>query len=146
MSDIEDRLAIGDLIARYSDALNRRDFAAMAALFTPDARWSVDPPFDLAFQGEAIGPSIAAMLEHWSFLLQMVMGSVIDLHGDRAAARNMVREIGAAKDGASGLDSYGLYHDRLVRTAGGWRFESRRFQSLHLDTAPLAGAVVGQTG
>ena len=63
MSDTEDRLAIRELIERYSDALNRRDFAVLAGLFTPDARWSADPPFDIAFEGEAIAPSIGGMLE-----------------------------------------------------------------------------------
>ena len=37
LQEISDRLEIQDLIARYSYALDRRDFDALDELFTPDA-------------------------------------------------------------------------------------------------------------
>ena len=74
--------------------------------------------------------------------MQMVMTTVVELAGDRASARSTIREIGAAKDRASGLDSYGFYHDTLVRTGEGWRFAARRFQPVHLNTAPFPGQLV----
>jgi len=137
-----DRLAIRELIERYSDALNRRDFVAMAALFTDDARWRVDAPFDLHFEGAAIATSIAAMIGNYAFLLQMPHAIAVDVAGDHADARTTIHEIAQAADGASGLNSFGLYHDRLVRTAQGWRFAERRFAPGYLDTAPLPGTAV----
>ena len=82
------------------------------------------------------------MVSSFPFLMQMTHGVMVQAVGDQASARTTVREVGQAADGASGLTSFGIYHDSLVRTAGGWRFAARRFQCLFLDTAPLAGAVV----
>jgi ketosteroid isomerase-like protein len=141
-----DRLAIRELIEAYSDVLNVRDFFAMAQLFTDDAIWQVDPPFSLRFEGAAIATNIAAMVAKFAFLMQMAHGTVIVVEGDRATARTTVHELGLAEGGASGLNSFGIYHDVLVRTANGWRFAARRFQSLFLDTAPLSGSVVGTLG
>jgi len=137
-----DRLAIREVIERYTDALNRRDFAAMAALFTDDAGWSVDAPFNLRFEGAAIATSIAAMIGRHAFLLQMTHAIVVDVEGDHAVAHTTIHEVAQAADGASGLNSFGLYHDRLVRTAEGWRFVERRFAPFYLDTAPLPGMAI----
>ena len=38
MSSIEDRLAIQDLLARYADVVDRRDFDGLDNVFTTDAR------------------------------------------------------------------------------------------------------------
>ncbi|MEJ0045211.1 MAG: nuclear transport factor 2 family protein [Rhodospirillales bacterium] len=141
-----DRLAIRELIEAYSDALNTRDFATMAQFFTETAIWRADPPFALHFEGAAIAKNIAAMVANYPVLLQMTHGIVVAVEGDHATARTTIHEIGQATDGASGLNSFGIYHDELLRTARGWRFAARRFQGLLLDTAPLPGNVVGTLG
>ena len=138
-----DHLAIRQLIEAYSDALNTRDFTAMAELFAENAVWQVGPPFNLRFEGAQIIPNIASMVSSFPFLMQMTHGVMVEAAGNQATARTTVREVGQAAHGASGLNSFGIYHDSLVRTAGGWRFAARRFQCLFLDTAPLVGTVVG---
>jgi ketosteroid isomerase-like protein len=138
-----DYLAIRQLIEAYSDALNMRAFAAMAELFVKDAVWLVGPPFNLRFEGAQIAPNIASMVSNFPFLMQMTHGVMVEQTGDQATARTTVREVGQAADGASGLNSFGIYHDSLVRTAFGWRFAVRRFQCLFLDTGPFPGAIVG---
>lgn len=142
--DTADHLAIRDLIARYSDCLNRGDGAGMAQLFTPDAIWRVDAPFDLEFAGADIAAAIGGMIASYGFLIQMVQGSVVEIAADglSATARTTIREMGQARDGSAGLDNLGIYHDRLVRLTDGWRFAARRFQPVYLDTAPLRGTVV----
>lgn len=143
MTSDGDYIAIRQLIEAYSDALNMRDFAAMAALFVEDAVWLVDRPFNLRFEGAQIASSIAAMVDNFSFLMQMTHGITVELGGEQASARTTVREVAQAADGASGLNSFGIYHDSLVRAAAGWRFAARRFQCLFLDTASLPGTVIG---
>lgn len=139
MSEAADLIAIAGVIEGYGDAIGRRDFAALADLFVADASWKVGPPFDLHFTGAAIVPTIAAILETYSFFLQMTQGRVISLAGDKAQARTIIREIGQSADGASGLDNLGRYHDEMIRTPQGWKFASRRFEPLYVDTAPLRG-------
>lgn len=137
-----DYLAIRQLVEAYSDALNMRDFAAMSKLFAEDAIWQVGPPFNLRFEGAQIAPSIAAMVANFPFLMQMTHGVLVEQTDNQTTARTTVREVGQAADGASGLNSFGIYHDSLVRTAGGWRFAARRFQCMFLDMAPFSGTVV----
>jgi uncharacterized protein (TIGR02246 family) len=44
---LEDRVAIGELIARYCLVMDNRDIDAIESLFTPDARvWSADGAMD----------------------------------------------------------------------------------------------------
>ena len=137
-----DHVAIRELVDRYTDRLNQRNFAALADLFTADATWQVDAPFNLFFQGAEIARSIEALLVRFPFLIQLVHGTAVELEADFATARTTIRELGQAADGASGLDSYGIYHDRLVRTPSGWRFAARRFQPLYMQTGPLPGTIL----
>lgn len=137
MSEAADLIAIAGVIEGYGDAVSRRDVAALANLFVADASRKAGSPFDLHFTGAAIVPTIAAMLEAYSVFLQMTQGRVITLAGDKAQARTIIREIGQSADGASGLDNLGRYHDELIRTPQGWKFASRRFEPLYVDTAPL---------
>jgi ketosteroid isomerase-like protein len=141
-SDAADRFAIRELIEAYSDALNLRDFTALAKLFMADAVWQVDAPFNLRFEGAEIARNIAGMVANFPFLMQMTHGIVVEIMGDRAKARSTVHEVGQAADGASGLDSVGIYYDELVRTPDGWRFAARRFHGLYLNAAPLNGVAI----
>ena len=47
-----DRLAIQDLIYRYSDAVTRADWPQCEAVFAPDALWE-SPPLGLRYGGRA---------------------------------------------------------------------------------------------
>ncbi|HUB84778.1 MAG TPA: nuclear transport factor 2 family protein [Rhizomicrobium sp.] len=132
MSDTQDRLAIRDTIERYSDALNARDFAALAALFAPDAVWRVDAPFNLELAGAAIAPGIQGMIVNLAMFVQLTHSVVIDVAGDSATGRTTIHEMGKAADGSSSFDTFGFYHDRLVRAESRWRFAARRFQPLNL--------------
>jgi ketosteroid isomerase-like protein len=139
----DDYLAIRRLIEAYSDALNTRDFTTLEASFAENAVWQVDAPYHLRFEGAQIASNIAAMVSNFPFLMQMTHGVVVELAGDQATARTTVREVAQAADAGSGLNSFGIYYDSLVRTKVGWRFAGRRFQCMFFDTAPLPGTVVG---
>jgi hypothetical protein len=47
-----DRLAIQDLISRYSDAVTRADWQQCAAVFAPDALWE-SPLLGMRFEDRA---------------------------------------------------------------------------------------------
>ena len=141
-SDLADRMAVRETIERYSVALNLRDFDAMRACFLPDGVWQVDPPFNIRLEGEAIVAGIGQMVGAMPFLFQGLMGSIVEIDGDTATAKSSVHELGQRGAGEGGLDSYGVYHDRLVRTPAGWRFAERRFQPLYLDTGAMPGQVI----
>ena len=141
--DLADRMAVRETIERYSVALNMRDFDAMGGCFVADGVWRVDPPFDIRLEGDAIVAGISQMVGAMPFLFQGLMGTIVTVDGDSATATTSVHELGQRAAGEGGMDSYGLYHDRLVRTAEGWRFAKRRFQPLYLDTGAMPGNVIG---
>ena len=51
MTDLEDRLAIRELVERWSDGTNNHDWAALEELFTEDAVWEVGEPLSFKVQG-----------------------------------------------------------------------------------------------
>jgi len=138
----QDRFAIRELIDRYSDSLNRRDYQTMASLFQPDATWEAGGPYGIRLEGAAIAKSIGEMVGGFRFLIQMVQGVVVELDGDRARARTTIREVAAGAGGEPGLDNLGIYNDEVVRTPAGWRFQSRRFEPVYMDVRPLGGTVL----
>ena len=105
---IEDRLAIQDLRARFSDAANLRQFDAFAALFAADGAWEV-PDMHAAFHGRrAVRTGIESMLDQWSLFVQMPHDGPIDMveaatDGTvvRASGRAYVHEIGTLRSGGA---------------------------------------------
>jgi hypothetical protein len=129
LTELADRLAIQDLIARYPIAVDGREWDALDDLFAPDARIDFTafggPAGDLAsikvFLREALGGFKRT---------QHMMGlPAITLSGDRASARTSCNNP-MVMDGANGETSVWLiglwYDDEFVRTSGGWRFASRK--------------------
>jgi hypothetical protein len=144
---VEDRVEIGDLIARYAVVVDRHDYDRLDDLFTADAR------IDFTAFGGPAGPlpEIKAFLaDSLRFFrrTQHLMGlPVIDLTGDHATARTpctnpMVLD---DADGTSKAWLIGLwYDDEFARTPDGWRFTSRRqercFSVVGLADTPLGAA------
>lgn len=134
MSDIE---AIQQLINRYSDAATRRDWAQMQDVFAADGEWLV-PEQGMAFRGpETIVAPMAAFLERFDYFVQMNSAAVIEVEGDHATARSVVRESGKFAGTAIGIEVMGQYTDDLVRTEAGWKFARRTFTGLGMHRYDL---------
>ena len=148
---MSDELAVQQVLAHYVRAHDRRDGAAMGALFTPEARVTIfynnNPDGEPELIGELAGrEAIAQATTHmmkphpprgWSH--NATDGLLIDIEGDRATvdAQFMVFTIlGDAKPasgwpaGATGamgaitpIES-GYYTQKLVRVDGQWLIES----------------------
>lgn len=128
LARLADRIAIGDLIARYSVLVDNAEWDAVAELFTPDA--SID--FS-AFGAPVMSPPqlrdfLAQSLPTFRRTQHLMGLPVIDIDGDAATARTpclnpMVIDTG---DGSTSAWLIGLwYDDTLRRTESGWRFASR---------------------
>jgi SnoaL-like domain len=127
-SEVADRLAIQDLIARYAVVIDNRDFDALDRLFTSDATIDFStfngPIGDLTEIKAFLGASLPFFTRS-----QHMMGlPLIDLDGDTAHARTSCNNpmISEKPDGRTSVWLIGLwYDDDLVRTADGWRFCAR---------------------
>lgn len=127
--EISDRLEIQDLLARYSDAIDRHDLDALDTLFTSDA--VVDytefggPRGDLARIKEFLREVLPIHAGHY----HLVGSGVIELEGDRARVRSICHNpmlLGGSEDADPRIYFCGLwYRDTMVRTDAGWRISER---------------------
>jgi SnoaL-like domain len=136
-----DRLAITELINRYSDATTRADWDQLEAVFAPDAILEVASPFDFRAEGAAnIRATMSAGSDRLDFLIHRVDSIVIDLQSnERAEATSTFHEIGrgtSPNPDGTGTDvlldwfQYGVYYDDIVKLDGAWKFSRRYGQPL----------------
>jgi ketosteroid isomerase-like protein len=124
---IEDQDAIWRLFMTYKRALDQRDFATYASLFTDDAVW-------IGNLGKVIGPEqierlLKETLEVWDDDRErthhLVLNPVIDVDGDTATAESSWGYVTRDENDAPVLLMLGRYLDELRRTPDGWRFSRR---------------------
>ena len=125
-----DRLAILELAARYNQLMDWGDAAGWADCFTPNVVFHVVFNGGPKLQARGRGELIAFMqrlvardrpARHWT------NNAIIE--GDGAAARLTLYllVVDVTRDGPR-PSHLGVYHDELVRTADGWRFQERRLR------------------
>jgi hypothetical protein len=133
----DDVVAIERLQSAYADVVNRRAWAELAGLFLPDAVVRIDTvtrdPFELVGP-VALGGFIDGAVQRFAFFEFIRLNAHVetDLDGDPDAARCRLFMCEVRRDVGT-LDwsvAYGVYHDRYRRTADGWRFARRDYQSL----------------
>lgn len=140
---VTDRLLIRELVDRYNDVINQREWAALTSLFTPDAVWEIAGPTSLRFEG---APKIAGAIR-WNVsrqvaLIQIGSGVVIEPSGmDRASVRSTMLELGRAREDEPGMHTAGTFHDHVVKQLDGvWRFAHRVFRVRYTESLPGQGA------
>ncbi len=137
LARLEAESAIRRLVARYCDAVNRRDADAAGQLFAADCRITIaGGPERLGreLHTEGMRQTFAA----FAFLRQQCDSGLIDVAGDAATARLSVFEA-SQKHGDARLSLiFGFYEDGYVRRAGGWRFQARCYTMQYRCLADVA--------
>jgi ketosteroid isomerase-like protein len=135
---MSDEADIQDTISRYHEAASTSDWDQIEATFLPDGTWEV-PAMRLRCQGHAeIRATMPALVEAIEYLVQINAPAIIEVDGDRATARSLVRECAQFRDGGVYMDVVGQFVDELARTPHGWRFAHRTFTIIgtHVTEAP----------
>ena len=101
---LQDRIEIEELLHRYAEMVDRRDWAQMNRIF-----------------------ALEAAIESWPINLHVIGNVIIEIDGDVATSRcyfhsPMGRE---TEDGQFIITNAGRYLDKLIRTADGWRIVER---------------------
>ncbi|HLN06202.1 MAG TPA: nuclear transport factor 2 family protein [Acidimicrobiales bacterium] len=135
--ELANELAIRDLAARFSDAVNRKHGGDLAGLFTSDGRWDV-PGIPETIGPDAIRERFEGLVGQFPFLVQLLQSGVVEIEGDTARARWYLTEHARDAEGQGAL-FIGTYHDDLVLTGSGWRFAERRFRFLYRGRDELTG-------
>jgi ketosteroid isomerase-like protein len=135
LQEISDRLEIQELIARYSYALDSRDFDALDDLFTPDA--ILDYRATGAIRGsleemKAFVSNAFTMFDATQHLTTQTTLRFDDdgntAHGKSACHNPMV----FGGDNKPKMMVLGLWYiDTFERTADGWRFKARTEEQLY---------------
>lgn len=126
----EDRLALRELIDRYSDAVIRQDGAAWAETWAEDAVWCFRGS-RVAGRDAILSTWLEAMAGFESVWFMAAPGSII-VTGDTAEMVTHTFEYLVASGFSPKLQS-GLYRDQARRNAGGWCFASRDFTPRELS-------------
>jgi uncharacterized protein (TIGR02246 family) len=137
-----DQLAIRAVIERYTDAINRQDWPALAPLFAADAVWETSGgPYEVRLDGrEAVLAALQGMISPMDLLVQNLSAIVIEVQGDRAQARVSLSELGRDQKG-QGMNNHGIYFDDLARVDGQWCFVRRAFRFRYAEQAAVNGHV-----
>ena len=141
----QERAAVEELAARFSDAANTADGAAFAALWHPErAVWRIGPPIDVEFRGrDSLGGALEAMLSRWDFFVQTPGASVVEFSDDyrTATSRTHVTERARATDG-HGNFNLSYYLDTLSKVGDDWRYESRTYHTVYQEDRVYGGEVL----
>ena len=128
LQEISDRLEIQDLFARYSFAIDDRDWDALDSVFTPDARIDYSETGGAKGGFAEIKAWLPEALERFPRYQHMVATTKLELDGDAAHSRTILFNpmVWRGDEGAEQVFFIGLwYRDRLVRTPDGWRIAER---------------------
>ncbi|MEZ5274073.1 MAG: nuclear transport factor 2 family protein [Ilumatobacteraceae bacterium] len=134
LAALADRLAVEEVLYRFADGLDRRDWAQYRAVFTDeiDLDYSSYRPTSIGTSGRlTTGWRAAALFPGLDATQHTITNPIVELDGDRASHPPYVRA-DHVYVGAPGGDIYtlgGYYDDGLVRTDGGWRIHRK---SLHM--------------
>ena len=147
VNNVAAHAAILDLLNRYTDAVNHRDWAELKNVFAEDGVWdmggAVAGAMAMRFEGsERLCEGIAAAISSTELCVQSNHAPVIVVEGARATARSAIQEIVRPK-GGGGMMILGAYHDDIVLCDDGeWRFQERRFRITYVDMSPLTGNLI----
>ncbi len=140
----DDELAIRNLVARYADAVCRRDATSWTATWAPDSTWEVG---SVTTHGPAEARAFwQSALAKYPWLVQVVASG--EVFEGETGPRGVwyVVELQQVEDGNVRM-VVGRYEDRYVNHAGRWAFASRRFQMTYrgergpAEVTPLAAAL-----
>lgn len=136
MNPIEDEIALRNLMARYADAVNRRDADAWIATWAPDGEWNL--------LGEPVAgrDNILAlwqqMMDGFEFALLLPASCLFQVTGDTATGHWYLHEYSRDLEGARNM-LLSRYDDSYVKQAGEWLFHRRSCHFMYQGPPDLGG-------
>ncbi|HCS29248.1 MAG TPA: hypothetical protein DIW43_17455 [Spongiibacteraceae bacterium] len=145
--------AIRDLVLRYCRAIDRRDYAALPALYHDDATDDHSPMYSGSAQGYL--EWLPSMLETMRVTSHMVQNHLIAVDGEQAEGEVTMVSYHLTEDEQGNeveIIIGGRYLDRYELRAGEWRFSHRKIvmdwnqiqaSTCQWDSPLVAGTPVG---
>lgn len=127
---LEDEKEIREVLVKYGEYLDARDYRAYAQLFAQGGVWSggfgsfTGPAAIEAMLEKNMGTHEEGFVNKDNFHLNTTM--VVHVEGDSAKARSRYLFITRSPDERPVVALAGRYEDELVREAGEWKIRTRR--------------------
>lgn len=136
MDSLADEIALRNLMARYVDAVNRRDGASWIATWAEDASWNL---LGMPVQGrDNILGLWQQMMGGFEFAVMMPSSCLFDIEGDQASGHWYLNEYTRDLEGNTGT-VLSRYLDTYTRVDGNWLFQSRDYSFIYNGPADLSG-------
>ena len=130
MSELEDRLAVGDIIIRYADSIDQCDYDRYCTCFTDDVVVSGFTP-EVITGLAAYRPWVTAARNRYGRTQHLIGNIQVTVSGDTAHLRSYVQATHELPDDPEHLIVlWAAYNDELVRTAEGWKISHHELERL----------------
>jgi len=144
---IEDRIEIGELLARYERGVDSKDWDLWRSVFTPDAYVDCSSAGAAAGSRDEVAACLARRLSQTPMTQHLINNVEIEFDGDRAKVRALVFNP-MHLPGIQELSFCGTrYHHDLVRMPEGWKSERlRRREPLVRESSPTLTCTTRRRG
>jgi len=135
VGNVEDRLAIRELLEAYADAVCVVDANAWGATWAEESVWELpDYPQIGRITGKSniVAAWIAAMAQYPGIIFISTPGSIV-VKGDEAEVRSYTSEVFDDQANGQTTRDRGRYDDIVIRQNGRWLFKKRCFRKLHRE-------------
>ena len=129
VQQLQDEKAIREVVIRYGEYLDARDYAAYASLFAKDGVWTggfgsfTGPAAIQEMLEKNLGKPQQGFINKANFHLMTTV--VVDVDGDTARARSRYTFFTASPDNRPTAALAGRYVDEFVRENGTWKIKRR---------------------
>lgn len=136
LQNLFDRMAVHDVLARYSTAIDTKDFALLGEVFTPDGIGDYTASGGIRGTLPEIQEWLAGALSIFQVVQHLITNIRVEIRGDEASSEcYLFNPLGWKRDDGTIEMMYcgGSYRDELLRTPAGWRIRQRVIQTRYLD-------------
>ena len=129
VQQLQDEKAIREVVIRYGEYLDARDYAAYASLFASDGVWTggfgsfTGPAAIQAMLEKNLGKAEEGFVNKANFHLMTTV--VVDVDGDTAKVRSRYTFFTASPENRPVPALAGRYVDEFVRENGAWKIKKR---------------------
>jgi 3-phenylpropionate/cinnamic acid dioxygenase small subunit len=141
----DDEAQIEKLLIRYATGIDSKDWSLFRTCWTDEIEADYDQLGHITSAGE-LTAVMTQLHQNMGPTYHQMSNFVIDVDGDRATVRSYVHAVLMLIPGNSDIwvDAVGHYDDVLVRTADGWRINSRTSRTARLITAGDVASVAAE--
>ena len=129
MDNLNDELAIRQLVSRYADGVNRYDAQTWKSTWAEQGQWQLREGQCLRGPDEIV-KFWCSVMDSLEFAIMIPSSGQIKIDGKTATGRWYMQETVVEREGR-GAEIVGVYNDHYIKINGSWLFQSRQYHMLY---------------